>query len=101
MSAKRKPDERGKDILYVHDTLELFARSLSELNEVWSRSVRPQLGPRAEVKLLRARNALFGSVTDTIREAALMATGRQLTPESLRELCDVGLGQLMDEARNR
>jgi hypothetical protein len=31
ISGKRKPRERAKDVLYIHDTLELFGGSLQEL----------------------------------------------------------------------
>ena len=34
ISAKRTPGARAKDILYIHDTLSLFARSLAELHDM-------------------------------------------------------------------
>lgn len=100
ISGMRRPEGRAKDVLYIHDTLELFARSLRELRELWLGKVQRGLGRRTEAKLLRARKRLFGSVTETIREAAVMTTGRR-SPESLYELCDVGLARLMNEERRR
>ena len=34
ISAKRTPGARAKDILYIHDTLSLFSRSLPELHDM-------------------------------------------------------------------
>jgi hypothetical protein len=91
---RRKPADRAKDVLYVHDTLELFAASLSELREVWRVSVSPTLHARTKGLLLDQRETMFGAVTDTIREAALMATPRRLTPAAVQELCKAGLERL-------
>ena len=87
---KRKPHERAKDVLYMHDTLELFGGSMPELHRVWVESVGPQLDPRTNAKVLQARRRLFAEVTDTIRDATLMATGRALSPEGLLEACQAG-----------
>jgi hypothetical protein len=96
VSGKRKPAERAKDVLYIHDTLELFGRSSSSLKDLWSDRVRPELGRRSEAKALRARRQLFSAITDTIREAAIMSAGRALSPQAILDLCQVGLAQLMD-----
>ena len=92
---KRKPEERAKDVLYVHDTLELFARSLRELRGLWDGTVRHGLGRRLEAKVLRERERLFTSITDTLRDAALMATRRSLSPAGLRESCAAGLNRIL------
>lgn len=48
---RRKPQERAKDVLYVHDTIELFAGALPDLRRLWLESVsrrpRPGRGGRA------------------------------------------------------
>ena len=98
VSSKRKPAERAKDVLYIHDTLELFARSSSSLKDLWADRVRPELGRRSEAKARRARRHLFNAITDTVREAAIMSAGRTLSPQALLDLCQVGLAQLMDDA---
>jgi len=65
-------------------------------------------GSRAQQEILRksyryvARNVgraireCFDAVTDTVRGAALMATGRSLSPGQLRETCRAGLLQILD-----
>ena len=94
--ARRKPDDRSKDVLYIHDTLTLFAGSLPVLCQLWCDGVRPALGLRAQVKIRRAIRECFDDVTDTVRGAALMATGRSLSPGQLRETCRAGLLQILD-----
>lgn len=92
----RKPNERAKDVLYIHDTLELFGGSMPEVRRVWTDRVRPQLAPRALAKVRQARARLFADVTDTVREATLMATGRALSPEAVLEVCRAAFTQVFD-----
>lgn len=95
VSGKRKPRERAKDVLYIHDTLELFAASLPNLRRLWSDALRPSLGSRGEAKTREATRRLFSEVTDTIREAAMMAAGRSVSANGLREACHAGVTQLL------
>jgi hypothetical protein len=94
--AKRKPGDQAKDVLYVHDTIELFAASLNDLRLVWNNSVGPALDRRVRAKVLAATDRLFGEVTDLAREAALMAAGRRLSPEGFVETCNAGLQRLFE-----
>ena len=91
---RRRPSDRAKDVLYIHDTIELFARSLPELHQIWRGSVAPTLHARTSGLLLDRRRAMFGAVNDTVREAALMATPRRLTPSAIQERCWAGLERL-------
>jgi hypothetical protein len=93
--AKRKPEAQAKDLLYVHDTIELFAASLDDLRHVWANGICPALERRAATKLHEARARIFGEVTDLTRRAARIAVGRQLSPEALTETCHVGLQRLL------
>jgi hypothetical protein len=43
INGRRKPNERAKDLLYIHDTIELFGGSLAELRRTWTEDVRPSL----------------------------------------------------------
>jgi hypothetical protein len=96
VSGKRKPAERAKDVLYIHDTLELFAGSLPDLRRLWVDAVRPALGSRGEAKVRQSARRLFSDVTDTAREAARMAAGRALSAESTVEACSLGLARILD-----
>lgn len=94
--AKRKPDDQAKDILYLHDTIELFAASLNELREVWTNRVSPALERRVSGRVYEARDRIFGEVTDLTRKAARMAAGRRLSPEALMETSRAGLQRLFE-----
>lgn len=96
VSGKRKPGERAKDVLYIHDTLELFAGSIPDLRRLWGDAVRPALGSRAEAKARQTTRRLFAGVTETVRESARMATGRAVSPDGLLELCALGLKHILD-----
>jgi hypothetical protein len=93
--SKRKPGDRVKDVLYIHDTIELFAASLGDLQRVWENSVSPTLGRRVTTRVRAAADQIFGDVTDLTRRAALMAEGRLLSPERLVETCRAGLQRLL------
>jgi len=92
--SRRKHDDRSKDVLYIHDTIELFGDALNQLNEIWCVSVAPQLRPSLKRKVAARVTDLFHTTTDTVRGASLMAAYRGLTPASIRELCGLGLTRL-------
>jgi hypothetical protein len=85
---------KAKDLLYMHDTIEVFSENLDELQKLFRSDVAPKLHPRRIVELEGAAYRLFGKVKDTIREAALMAVGRKLSPERLAETAQAGLKDL-------
>ena len=94
--AGRSPEKRAKDILYMHDTLEVFGGRLAALHEDWQSRIRPRLHRNHVQAVTRASHRIFASTTDIIREAAIMAAGRGLTPESVREAGEFGLEQLFE-----
>ena len=49
-----------KDILYIHDTLEVFGARLSDLNQEWREHVKPHLHVRAARTVERGAGKLFG-----------------------------------------
>lgn len=91
---ERDHKDRAKDLLYMHDTVELFAEHLGELREIFQEEIRPQLHARRVAELKDAGKRLFGKLTDTIREAALMATGRKLNAKALAETSQAGLQEI-------
>lgn len=78
----------------MHDTIEVFSESLEELQEIFRNDVVPKLHRRRVAELESAADRLFGNVDDTIREAALMAVGRRLSPERLAERERAGLKEI-------
>jgi len=95
IQGRRPSEDRAKDILYVHDTLQLFGSRLPELKQEWATSVSQRLQTRQRNALARAPQSLFGEVTDDIRRAARIAGPRIPSPEAIREACQYGLEQLM------
>ena len=86
----RRREDRAKDILYIHDMLELYGAELTLLNRTWHESIQPEIGKTAaDVVNLPAQ--YYAEVTDDIRRAARVAGDRDLAPETLRLRCDVGL----------
>ena len=92
---RRRADDRAKDILYIHDTLQLFGSRLAELKNEWQGSLAPQIPSGRQNKLVQSPQTLFGEVCDDIRRAALISDERKISPEAIREACSYGLKQLL------
>jgi hypothetical protein len=91
--SKRSPEERAKDIVYIHDALEIFSGRIQDLNAIW-RAVRLQQNARHRRTIELAPKRLFGEVSDTFREAARMAVARRLSPQAIVETCNLGLSRI-------
>ena len=87
---KRDRRSRSKDILYLHDTIELLGGSLDVLREEWTR-LRQALTEGAIRTVEGALDTMFSKITDDIRGAAQAAAGRGLTPQAVQELCRAGM----------
>jgi hypothetical protein len=96
--AKRDPDKPPQDVLYIHDTLELFGHDLEGLRAEWLERVRPHLPQRDVKDIDRIRRRLFAVVTDVIRRAVRIPKDRALTPERVRAACDYGLDTIFGTA---
>jgi hypothetical protein len=92
--SKRSREERAKDTLYIHDTLEAFGGRLADLRAEWQEKIGPQLNPKALRQVQAAAETLFGKITDAVREAARIVQGRTLSPERIREVCKFGMEQV-------
>jgi len=93
---RREIGNRTKDLLYIHDTIEVFGSALPELKKVWHESVRPLLSAKAVRSVESSSKVLFGEVSDAIREAARMAAGRVVSPARLMETCGAGLSAFLN-----
>jgi len=87
---KRGREDRAKDILYVHDTIEIFGERLPELRDLWLNVVEPELHTRGAKIISSASRGLFGAVNDDIRRAALISAERGLSPEAVQRACHDG-----------
>jgi hypothetical protein len=93
---KRTGTKFAKDVLYIHDTLEIFGARLEDLNREWRTEVKPHIHPNAVKKIQRASTDLFGELNDAIRDTAQMTGARKLSPEAVRERCNFGLAQIFN-----
>jgi len=91
---KRQRGDRAKDILYMHDTLEVFGARLQEMRELWRNVVAPKLNVRSATKVSRAAEVLFAELSDDIRRASEISAERALSPQAIREACHFGFIQL-------
>ena len=83
----REPRKQSQDLLYIHDTIELFAEAWDDLAALW----RGRIGPRVELRwvdrLRSARSDLFGAVDDRLRDAARIPPYRTLDPWRRWAMC--------------
>jgi hypothetical protein len=93
---KRMRPKFAKDVLYIHDTLEIFGARLEDLNREWRIEVKPHIHPNSVRKIQRAARDLFGELNDTIRDAAQITGARQLLAEAVRERCNFGLARIFN-----
>jgi hypothetical protein len=93
----RKPNKQAQDILYIHDTLQLFGAQWHLLAQLWSDQVRPTLSKKQRVAVRDAQVRIFGQVSDAIRSAARIPVDRTLRPEDIREVCASGLRATLPE----
>jgi hypothetical protein len=93
----RKPDKRPQDVLYIHDTLELFARELTALRKIWREQVRPQMPEKTARTVEKLRRQQFDAVSDVHRSAVRIQQDRGLTPAGLQEASSYGLGAVFGD----
>jgi hypothetical protein len=93
---QRLPTKKAQDILYIHDTLELFGGQLDTLGRLWRDAIAPTLHARQQRALLQAMDTIFGHLGDRIRDAAAIPADRQLDPERMRQLCRMALGEMLE-----
>ena len=91
---KRQREDRARDILYMHDTLEVFGAHLPEMRELWRCTVSPQQPHRSTNKLSKAAENLFSELSDDVRRAAEVSAERALFPREIREACRYGFDQV-------
>jgi hypothetical protein len=91
----RPGGKKAQDVLYIHDTLELFGASLAELQRLWVDDVRPAMPAKTARRVHTIARELFAEVTDTIREAARIPQDRRVAPENVQRACEFGLGEIL------
>lgn len=92
---QRPAQKKAQDLLYIHDTFELFSASLEPLRALWVDELRPSMHIKTAKRAEASSRKLFALVTDDVREAALIPQDRRLTPDNVRALCALGLEQIL------
>jgi len=96
---RRKPGEQPKDVLYVHDTLLMFAASLEGLRPL-ARDVLAEMHPGWVTKFHERRARMFAAVNDNLIGAAEIAKSvgraRPSSPQAIQAVCLRGFAQLFD-----
>ena len=59
---RRNREERAKDILYMHDTIDTFATRIDDLSAEWVRNIRHELHANSVRAVEGAAATLFGAV---------------------------------------
>jgi hypothetical protein len=95
--ARRDPEDRAKDILYMHDTLEVFGSRLAELRALWREFVLPELHANQAKVISKASEVLFGDLTDDVRRASQIA-GQRVSPKTIRQACQYGFREVFEQA---
>jgi hypothetical protein len=91
----RRPNKRAQDVLYMHDTLELFGGQLAALAVLWKEKVADTLTDRQKRELTDGVKDMFSAVNDVLRDAALIPQDRSLTPERMQALCAQAFGEIL------
>jgi hypothetical protein len=92
----RTRSQRAKDMLYVHDTLEIFADALPTLRTIWGESLKRTLHERQVRRIEGVAEQLRRNASDEATEASLQAraVGRDIPPDRLVDICAYGLREI-------
>lgn len=96
--SRRDANKKAQDVLYIHDTLQLFGASLEKLQAVWKDEVRPMMPSRTAITAMTTATGIFKNVTDVIRDAARIPQDRRLQPEDIRAASQYGLEEVFSPA---
>lgn len=87
--------ERGKDILYIHDTILLFSDALEDLKAIWL-TVEDTLAPRTLKRFRTNLTRYLTGLNDDIREASSIARslgrGSNTSADAILAVCEQGIG---------
>ena len=93
--ARRDPEDRAKDLLYMHDTLEVFGSRLGDLRALWRERVRPEVHANQVRVVAKASGVLFGQLTDDVRRASRIS-GQRVSAEAIRQACQYGFREVFE-----
>ena len=85
----------AQDLLYIHDTIQMFGERLPEFKEAWKDTVAPALGKSGVAEVLKQCEVSFSAVDDTLRNAARIPQDRKLDAEEMRLTCQLAFEHIL------
>ena len=85
----------AQDLLYIHDTIQMFGERLPEFKEAWKGTVAPALGKSGVAEVLKQCEASVSAVDDTLRNAARIPQDRKLDAEEMRLTCQLAFEHIL------
>jgi hypothetical protein len=92
--ARKKQRKASNDILYIHDTIQLFGDEIELLRSLWRDDVAKALRVEDRKGVIDGVDRMFERVTDDVRDAAQIQRERGMMPDELREVCKVTLDEI-------
>lgn len=90
---KRVGQKRAQDVLYIHDTLQIFYGTIeTDLRSIW-KGLEGTLHPKQQRSVRDGAEELFSEMNDIIREAATIPS-EKLDPAEMLQLCKEGFEDL-------
>jgi hypothetical protein len=86
--------KQAQDLLYIHDTIQLFGHLLPDFKIGWEKTVRPALAGSSDTVLKECKES-FEHVTDTIREAAAIPQDRNVSVDEFHATCRYAFSVIM------
>jgi hypothetical protein len=93
IQSHRPAKKRAQDILYIFDTVGLFATQLEAFQTMWEAIIGPALG-KSRDEVLKLNEQTFSKLTDDVRNAALIPQDRKISAEEIRSTCQFAFEQV-------
>ncbi|QHE88161.1 GSU2403 family nucleotidyltransferase fold protein [Hydrogenophaga sp. BPS33] len=90
----RPPRKQAQDLLYIHDTIQLFGHRLPAFKKSWEDTVGPALAAASKT-VLRECMESFSQVTDTVRQAAAIPQDRKISAEEFQATCRYAFSEIL------
>ena len=91
---RKRKGKASQDLLYIHDTVQIFGDQIDSLTALWSDELAAQLTPEERTAVIGGVGRIFSRVTDDLRDAARIPQGRGLNPDEMREVCEMVLTEI-------
>lgn len=91
---RKRKGKASQDILYIHDTVQIFGDQVDSLAALWRDNLAVKLTLEERTAIVNGVNGIFSRVSDELRDAALIPQGRGLNPDEMRDVCEMVLTEI-------